>query len=193
LCGGQNSVAEESEADILAWILHEAQKSQSSTRTDIANYGVKKPGKSITRAWVDSLLIRPNVVMTKTVSNSPDDPRLQVPREFLIVTICEMEEAPQSSVRELASNLNELGVSEWDDRETRTVVVPAEMGSQAIHHGANRNLKHMTIGTCLAASEKHTIPFVMTSQDSGNLRRGLGKNGIEFGRHYILKESQKWR
>jgi hypothetical protein len=65
------------------------------------------------------------------------------------------------------------------------------MGSRAIHHGASWNLKHSTIITCAMPSWEYVIPYIITSQDSTNTRRGLGKKGTEFGQHLILKESQK--
>jgi hypothetical protein len=49
LCGRQNALADDSEADSLAWIQHQAEKAQPSTRTDILHCYVNKSGASITR------------------------------------------------------------------------------------------------------------------------------------------------
>jgi hypothetical protein len=79
---------------------------------DILHSCVSKFSKSTTRGWVDSFLIRHDGDLTEMVSNRQDNLRRQVPREFLTVTICDMEEALQGSVWDLVFNLDEVGVSE---------------------------------------------------------------------------------
>jgi hypothetical protein len=49
-------------------------------------------------------------------------------------------------------NLDEAGVSEWEDCESMKVVVPTAMDSQTIHPGVNRNLKQITVRTWIAVS-----------------------------------------
>jgi cobalamin biosynthesis Co2+ chelatase CbiK len=60
-----------------------------------------------------------------------------------------------------------------------------------IHHGVKRNLKHVTVITCVAASGEHVISDMITSQESGDLREALRKKGIEFEGYVILKKCQK--
>jgi hypothetical protein len=122
---------------------------------------------------------------------SQEDSRLQVPREFLEETIRCMEEAVQGVVRDLVFNLDELGVSEVEDRKPKHAVIPTSPSGQTIHHGVNRNLKHVRIVACVAASVEHVIPYLITSQDSPALQDDSKRHGIEFGRHMIIKGSQK--
>jgi hypothetical protein len=89
-----------------------------------------------------------------------------------------MEEVVHGCVRDLVLNLDEVGVSEWEDRKSKKVVVPTAMSSQTFHHGVHRNLKHITIITCVAVSEEHVIPYTITSQESDDLRQTLRKKGI---------------
>jgi hypothetical protein len=81
---------------------------------------------------VDSFLLRDNDELAETISKPQEDARLQIPREFLLGTINEIEEVMQSCVCELVFNLNEvgIGVSEWEDRKSKKVVVPTAMGSK---------------------------------------------------------------
>jgi hypothetical protein len=65
------------------------------------------------------------------------------------------------------------------------------MSNRTIHHGVNRNLKHITVITCVAASGEHVIPDVRTSQEFADLREAPRDKGIEFERHLILKKNQK--
>jgi hypothetical protein len=102
-----------------------------------------------------------------------------------------MEEAVQGCIRDLVFILEEVGVSESEDRKSKHIGAPSAVSSQTIHHGANRNLKHIAVITCVAASGEYVIPYTITSQESDDLRETLRKKGIEFGRHLILKKNQK--
>jgi hypothetical protein len=98
------------------------------------------------------------------ISEPQEDSRLQVPREFLLGAISRMEETVQDCVRDLVSDLDEVGVgvSEWEDRKSKKAVARTAMGSQTIHHGVHRKLKHITVITCVAASGEHVIPYIVT-------------------------------
>lgn len=191
LRGRHDAISDDSENKILAWLRQQAEKSQPATRTDILHYCVTNFGRSITRGWVDSFLGRHLDDLKEATSHPQENPRLQIPREFLVETLRCMDQAVQGCVRDLVFNLDEVGASEWEDRKSKRVVVPAEMGDQPIHHGINRNLKHITIVTCVAASGEHLIPYVVTSQDAESLRTDLKKRGIEFGRHLTIVRNQK--
>jgi hypothetical protein len=76
-----------------------------------------------------------------------------------------MEETVQGCIRDLVFAQDEVGVgvSEWEERKSKKVVVPTAMGSRTIYHGVNRNLKHITVMTCVARSGEHVIPYIITS------------------------------
>jgi hypothetical protein len=168
-------------------------------RIGILHCCITKFGKVMTRGQVDSFLIRHKDELAETISKPQEDARLQVSRELLLRTISPMEEAVQSCVRDLVFNLDEVRVSEWEDRKSKKLVVPTAMGNQTIHHGVDRNLKHSTVITWVEASGKHGVPYIIMSHESENLRETLRKKSIEFecenrfgfGRNSILKESQK--
>jgi hypothetical protein len=88
-------------------------------------------------------------------------------------------------VPDLVFNLDKVGVSEWEDRKPKRVVIPTSLIGRTNHHGVNRNLKHVTIVTCLAAGEEHLISYMITSQDSPALQDDLKWHGIEFDRLLI--------
>jgi hypothetical protein len=82
---------------------------------------------------VDSFLLRHKDDLVKTVSKPQENAHLQVSREFLLETINRIEEAAHGCVRDLAFNLDEAGVSEWEDRKSKKVVIPTDMGNQVRH------------------------------------------------------------
>jgi hypothetical protein len=51
-----------------------------------------------------------------------------------------------------------------------------------IHHRASRNLKHMSVITCISAAWESLTPYIMTSQGSESLRRTL-----------MISRSSTWR
>jgi hypothetical protein len=51
-----------------------------------------------------------------------------------------LSELLPGSCAELVFNLEEVGISEWEDRAPRKVNVPVSMTDQTIHHGVHRNM-----------------------------------------------------
>jgi hypothetical protein len=72
----------------------------------------------------------------------------------------------QGSPPELAFNLAPVAISDWSDRETETVVVPAAMAKYAVHHKVNRSLKHVSVSACVSGAGEILMPHGITSQDS---------------------------
>jgi hypothetical protein len=122
------------------------------TRTDILHDCLTNFGKSITRGWVDSFLLRHSEELKETRSRPQENSYLKIPREFLSETFRWMKDAIQGCVRDLGFNLDEVVASDMENWKSKRVIIPAAPNGQTIHHGINRNLKHVTVVTCLAAS-----------------------------------------
>jgi hypothetical protein len=72
------------------------------------------------------------------VKSSPQESqRLEVPRCFLEETIWCLGEFVQSRPMELVFNLDEVEISDWEDRQTKTVIVSLSAREQTIHHKIN--------------------------------------------------------
>jgi hypothetical protein len=141
-----------SDANSLEWIKKNAEKNPAVTRTDIKNYCFKVYPFQASRGWVDSFILRHCDELTEKKSSPQEEPRLQVPRIFLNETIRCMNEAVQGSPADLVFNLDEVGISDWEDRKPKKVVVPIIATSHSIHHRVSRNLKHISIVTCTRAN-----------------------------------------
>jgi hypothetical protein len=57
-------------------------------------------------------------------SSPQEETRLQVPRVFLEEAIGTMHETIQGRQSELVFNLDDVGISDWEDRKPKKVVVP---------------------------------------------------------------------
>jgi hypothetical protein len=102
-----------------------------------------------------------------------------------------MDEAGGGLVRDLMLDLDRIGASEWGGCKTKRAVVPASLRGQTIHHGFNRNLKHVTIVPCVAASGEYLTAYVLISRDSKSRRAYLQKLGIKSDVHLTVQRSHR--
>jgi hypothetical protein len=75
--------------------------------------------------------------LTETKSTPEEDLRLKVPRAFLDEMICCLREYIQEMKSELVFNLDEVGMSEWEDRKDKKVIVRKTIDDQTIPHHAS--------------------------------------------------------
>jgi hypothetical protein len=97
----------------------------------------------------------------------------------------------QSRATELVFNLDEGGISEWEDRKAKKGIIAKSMGEQTVHHKVNRDLKHVSVIACVSAAGDRLIPYIVISQDSLHVREQSTKKGVHFGTDLILKARRK--
>jgi hypothetical protein len=161
-CDRHLGVQAESDANILAWIKRRAEKNAAITRTNIRNYCHHVCRLEVSRGWVDSFILRHSAALTEKKSSRQEEPRFQVSRIFLMETICTMHETLQGCPVDLVFNLDEVGISDWEDRKPKKVVVPITVAAHNIHHRISRNVKYISIVTCISAGSACLIPYVVT-------------------------------
>jgi hypothetical protein len=59
-----------------------------------------------------------------------------------------MTEYVQGRPAELRFNLDEVGISNGEDRKSKKVMVPQSMRGQTIHQKLNRPLQHISVIAC---------------------------------------------
>jgi hypothetical protein len=112
---------------------------------------------------VNSFGLRHSAEVIQTKSTPEWEQRLQVPRAFPERTARDLNEHVQGCVSELVFNLDEVGISDWEDRETRKVVVPATLDGRPIHHAVSRNVKRISVIACVSTAEESLMPYIITS------------------------------
>jgi hypothetical protein len=127
----------------------------------------------------------------ETKSSPQENQRLAVPRAFLEVGIEEIKTHVQNACAELVFNLDEIGISESEDRIERKVSVPSTMRDEKIFHGIHRGLKHISVAACISASGDHIISFVISSQVSDAVVWKLKIDGFRIRTQIILKKREK--
>jgi hypothetical protein len=88
-------------------------------------------------------------------------------------------------------NLDEIGISEWEDRCTRRVIVPSAMAGQAIFYGVHRKLKHIYVVVCISAAGKHMTPFFVSAQVNPTVESRFKSDGFRLGVDLFLKHRNK--
>jgi hypothetical protein len=78
-------------------------------------------------------------------STAQEEQRLQVPRVVLERTSQDLNDHVQGCLAELVFNLDEVGISDWEDHKIEKVIALTAMLAQTIHHGVSRNLKYLSV------------------------------------------------
>jgi hypothetical protein len=110
---------------------------------------------------------------------------------FLEKTIDDLNEHVQKFVTGLMLNLDEIGISDWEDRKTKRVIVPATMVGQTIHHEISRTVKHISVIACVSAARELLTPYIITWQASKPIQEQLKKHGVRFGTDFVSRSNPK--
>jgi transposase len=189
--GRHCEIEAEPEQELIDWIANKAVNNMAVNKTELFHECNERFGKKITRGWVDSFVKRHSEQLFETKSVSQENPRLEVPRTFLEATIEGFQNHVHNSCAELIFNLGEIGISEWEDRTERRVIVPSTMRGQTIFHGIRRNLKHISVVACISAAGEHITPFFVCSQINDTVERRLKTEGFIMGVDLIIKRRTK--
>jgi hypothetical protein len=185
------AVGAESDANVLACIQRQAQKNAPVTPTDIKNYCQEVCRLQVSRGWVASFIIRHAAELTEEKSSPYEKPRLQVLGIFRKQILLSMHETLKGHPADLVFNLDEGEISDWEDRKLKKAVVPIMVAAHDIHHRISRNVRHISIASCISASGTCLAPYVLTCRDSASFHRALEATRMPIGKHLILKQPVK--
>jgi hypothetical protein len=153
--GKHIALDQDCEEEIVDWIQQNAEKDTSLTREEILGYCRSQFKIKSTRRWINSFVLRHSDELIETMSCPQEGQRSQVSRAFPERIIQDLHNYVQGCVAELVFNLDEVGISDWEDRKTKKVTVPAAMPGQTIHYGVSRNVKHISMIACMWLLENH--------------------------------------
>jgi hypothetical protein len=91
----------------------------------------------------------------------------------------------------LVFNLDEVGISEWEDRAQRKVIIPVSMTDQTIHHVVHRNLRHMLVICCVSAAGESLAALVISFQVNEKVIEKLKIEGFRTGMAMVLEHRKK--
>jgi hypothetical protein len=116
---------------------------------------------------------------------------LEIARAFLDETTRCLREQVQGMKAELVFNLDEVGMSEWEDRKEKKVIVPTFTHGQTTYPKVSRGIRHISIITCITAAGESLTPYIVKSQDSDAVRKRLISRSVRLGVDFVLKDRSK--
>jgi hypothetical protein len=102
--------------------------------------------------------------------------------------ICCLREHVQGMKTELVFSLDEIGMSEWENRKERKMIIMKTMEGQTMYHRESRSVRHISIVTCITAGGESLTPYILTSQDSDAIRKRLMRHGVRLGVDFVLRQ-----
>jgi hypothetical protein len=135
----------------------------------------------VSKGWVDSFILRHEADLTERKTMPEEEVRLEVPHVFLNEAIGHLQDHVQGMKAELVFNLDEVGISEWEGRKDKKAIDPKTIDGQTTHDRVSRNVKHISIITCITAGGESLAPYIVRPQDSERLRKRLIARGVRLG------------
>jgi hypothetical protein len=126
-------------------------------------------------------------------SSPQEEPHLQVPRIFLEETIRSLHETLHGCPADLVSHLDEVGISNWEDRKPKRIVLPITVSAQGSQHSpSNISERETHVDRDVDHRRwRRLTPSLITFQDSAALHPALEATGVQTGKHLILKHRAK--
>jgi hypothetical protein len=124
-------------------------------------------------------------------STAQEEKRFQVSKAFFERTIQNLNENTQGCIIKLVFDLDEVRISDWEDRKLRDSLDPGAMCDQTIRHGVSRDVKYSSVIAHISAARKSLFSYIVTLDNSSPFQKHLKKQDACFGRGLISKFNQK--
>jgi hypothetical protein len=157
------SLTIEQEQIVCAFIRDGSDTGNYVTQRQLLNYIEENFQKTLTYGWVESFLSR-HAEEVKSADVSPRElPRLQTPRRYLQGFIDLLRMYVPLVPSELIFNLDETGLSDWEERKRKRVLVRADRADYELHYPVDRAIRHQTLLCCISASGDAYCPLVLSA------------------------------
>jgi hypothetical protein len=104
--------------------------------------------------------------------------RLGIPREYLNDYISLIKKYVPLVPAELIFNLDETGLSDWEEWETKPMIIPFHTSSSILHYPIDRAIRHHTLLCCVSASGDAYSPLLIAPHPKGQriFEKGIREN-----------------
>jgi hypothetical protein len=134
-------IVADSEQELIDWIANKTINKTLVNNPELFHKRNERFKQKIRQGWVDSFVEPHAEKLFETTSVPQENQRLEVLRAFLETAIEGFRDYVHNSCAELGFNLDEIGMSEWEDGRERRVVVPSTMRWRKISHVIHGNSK----------------------------------------------------
>jgi hypothetical protein len=104
-------------AEILVWIADRAARGNPTTCSEVREHVSREYEVPVTRGWVNSFICLDAEALCKVKSSPQEADRLEIPHCFVDETLSCLATFVQGRPTELVFNLDEVGISDWEDRK----------------------------------------------------------------------------
>jgi hypothetical protein len=182
--GRHKALSEEAENQILQKLKDQYESNSAFTRNQLMGYVSENFDKSISRGWLNAFIGRHLDEIKVCRSFPQEDSRFVIPREHLNEHIINMQRYVSGKIAELVFNLDEVGSSDWEDRKTRKVLVPASVDSDDVFHPVSRKYKHMTLLVCVSAGGDALCPMLIVANE---IPPDMGDRGLRLDEDVMIR------
>lgn len=186
--GRHNAFDEQTENEIVQEIISRYQSYQSMTQIQILEFVISKFKKNVTKGWVNAFIGRHQDELQKCYSIPQEDSRLCIPRLFLDQHITNMKTYVSGKCSELVFNIDEVGLSEWEDRKIKKVIVPKSADRNNVYHSINRKVYHISMLVCISAGGDALTPLTIMKN---KLPKKIIDSAIRLDEDMIFRQRDK--
>lgn len=174
------TLTSDQEEAIDLFISGEASRGNFVTQRMVLRFVEENFGKSLTYGWIEGFLSRRTSQIEKMTIAPQELTRMQIPRSYLDRYIALIKTYVPLVPAELIFNMDETGLSDWEERRPKRVLVPIHAGDSQLHYPVDRRIRHQTLLCCVSASGDAYCPLLVSaySQASSVFDCGL-RDGID--------------
>jgi hypothetical protein len=140
------------------------------TQTEVLNFVETEFRKTLIHGWLECFLKRHSGDIRKAVLAPEELPRLQIPRCYLDKYITLIKPWVPLVPAELIFNLDETGLSDWEERKPKPALIPTDLEDSHFHYPADRAIRHQTLLCCVSAAGDAYCLFLVSSNTSRQLQ-----------------------
>jgi transposase len=137
------------------------------TQAELGRWVAEEMKMSVSRGWVACFLRRHADELCTKVINPQESPRLQIPRTWLTRYIELCKKIIPFACLDLLFNLDEIGLSDWEERGSVQVVVPVAYAQMPLSYPVSRSVKHQSLLCLVNAAGDAYCPLLIVSSQRG--------------------------
>lgn len=148
------------------------------TQSDIFSYIENNFKVSLTKGWLNNFIFRHSNAIQKTVVSPQESMRFQIPRCYLMEYIDLIEKIIGITPAKYIYNIDEVGLSDWEERKPKIVIIPNNLPQKQLHYPINRNLSHITLLVMINADGDAEIPLMISKEKNAEkiFEKGVRKD-----------------
>ena len=160
--GRHIELPENVEDEIVQKILKEENDGTPMKPKEVVLFASELADLPLTKGWLQTFLLRKSEEIQRSVSYPQNQNRVFIPRVYFTNHFHTMNVYITGKASELVFNLDEVGISPWEDKKVRKVIVGKKSGNEVIFHKVNRNIKHITMVNCISAAGDTLTPLIIS-------------------------------